>query len=204
MPDWRTLKMWYFTKRRDNRDDTVLLAVIDEFARDGLTFDSALNLCPELLVNAGQLTKRKPTAAEQADIDLGWEVAKRMGELDIGQSVAVKERAVLAVEAIEGTDRAIQRAGEFCRAVFHAEFGEGRRIDEPAIMAEIVASLNLDAASVLAVAQSEFVKMRLRRQTEEAQRLGVFGAPTFIAFDGELFWGNDRLERALVWANDGR
>ena len=57
-----------------------------------------------------------PRAAKNSDIAFGWELAKEMGRLDVGQSVAVKERAVLAVEAIEGTDRAIARAGELCRA----------------------------------------------------------------------------------------
>ena len=64
----------------------------------------------------GVLTRRPPTAREESDIAFGWELAKEMGRLDVGQSVAVKERAVLAVEAIEGTDRAIARAGELCRA----------------------------------------------------------------------------------------
>src|SRR6202030_3825017 len=79
-------------------------------------FESALTLCPELLVRPGVLTRRPPTAGEEADIAFGWELARAMGRLDVGQSVAVKDRAVLAVEAIEGTDRAILRAGELCRA----------------------------------------------------------------------------------------
>src|SRR5207249_2783720 len=83
---------------------------------DGMHFASALDLCPELLVRPGVLTRRRPTAREENDIAFGWELAREMGRLDVGQSVAVKERAVLAVEAIEGTDRAILRAGELCRA----------------------------------------------------------------------------------------
>ena len=116
LPDLRTLRWWYFGRRRDNRDDSILLSVIDEFAADGLRFESALTLCPELLVRPGVLTRRPPTAGEEADIAFGWDLAREMGRLDVGQSVAVKERAVLAVEAIEGTDRAILRAGELCRA----------------------------------------------------------------------------------------
>jgi len=64
--------------------------------------------------------------------------------------------------------------------------------------------LSVAAAPAFAAAQSEDNKTRLRVQTEEAQRLGVFGAPTFRTNDGELFWGNDRLERALLWAKQGR
>ena len=89
---------------------------------------------------------------------------------------------------------------DFCRAVFWEEFAEGRRIDQPETIGAILADLNADAASVLAAAQSDPVKDKLRAETAEAQRLDVFGAPTFITADGELFWGNDRLEAALVWA----
>lgn len=88
----------------------------------------------------------------------------------------------------------------FCRAVFRAEFGEGRRIDEPATLNAILSDLKVDPDTAFARAQSDANKNRLRSQTEEAQRLAVFGAPTFITPDGELFWGNDRLEAALVWA----
>ncbi len=116
LPDLRTVRWWH-RRRADNRDDTLLLSVIDEFAADGLKFVSALTLCPELLVRpAVALTRRPLTAGEKADIAFGWDLAREMGRLDVGQSVAVKERAVLAVEAIEGTDRAILRAGELCRA----------------------------------------------------------------------------------------
>jgi 2-hydroxychromene-2-carboxylate isomerase len=94
--------------------------------------------------------------------------------------------------------------GDFCRAVFRAEFAEGRRIDEAATVADILASLQRDAAPILALAQSEEIKARLRLQTEEASRLGIFGAPSFVTGDGELFWGNDRLERALAWTKQRR
>ena len=91
----------------------------------------------------------------------------------------------------------------FCRAVFRAEFADGRRIDDTAVIGEILTDLKLDPAAVLDAAQTEG-KQRLRQQTDEAQRRGIFGAPTFVASDGELFWGNDRLERALQWARTGR
>jgi len=92
----------------------------------------------------------------------------------------------------------------FCRSVFAAEFAEGRQIDDPAVIGGILARLAVEPAPVLAAAQGEENKARLRTETEEAQRLGIFGAPSFTTADGELFWGNDRLERALVWAKSGR
>jgi 2-hydroxychromene-2-carboxylate isomerase len=91
----------------------------------------------------------------------------------------------------------------FSIAVYRAQFADGRRIDESATLEAILTDLNVDAKAALAAAQSDGNKLRLRAQTEEAQRLGVFGAPTFITAGGELFWGNDRLEQALRWAKRG-
>jgi 2-hydroxychromene-2-carboxylate isomerase len=92
---------------------------------------------------------------------------------------------------------------QFCRAVFLAEFCEGRRIDDLAVVSDILARLNVEPEPVLDAARTDANKATLRAQTEEAQRLGVFGAPSFMTADGELFWGNDRLERALTWAKNG-
>jgi 2-hydroxychromene-2-carboxylate isomerase len=92
---------------------------------------------------------------------------------------------------------------DFCVAVFRAEFGAGRRIDDRATIADVLTGLKVDTDSVLQAAQADSNKAQLRQQTEKAQRHGVFGAPTFTTADGELFWGNDRLERALLWAQRG-
>ncbi len=89
---------------------------------------------------------------------------------------------------------------DFCRAVFNAEFGEGRRIDDLDVLAGLLADLGVDPASVMEAAQSQEIKTQLREQSEEALRLGLFGAPNFVTADGELFWGNDRMEEALGWA----
>ena len=89
---------------------------------------------------------------------------------------------------------------DFCRAVYACEFGEGRNIGEPESIAAVLETLGRNADAVMQEAQSDAVKGALRAQTEEAQRLGIFGAPSFVTADGELFWGNDRLEAALDWA----
>ena len=92
-------------------------------------------------------------------------------------------------------------AEDFCRAVYRAEFAEGRRIDRPETIREILSELNdVDPEKTLAAAQTSEIKDRLRAQTAEAQRLEIFGAPTFMTSDGEMFWGNDRLESAIAWA----
>jgi 2-hydroxychromene-2-carboxylate isomerase len=89
---------------------------------------------------------------------------------------------------------------DFCRAVFRAEFGEAGRIDDTATIARLLTLSGVDPEDVLAKAQSEPIKTQLRDETQAAQQLGIFGAPSFVTADGELFWGNDRLEQALAWA----
>lgn len=156
MPDLRMVRFYFFRKRKNNADDTLTLALIDEFAREGLACTSALELCPELLVRQGLLTRRPPTAREEADIEYGWELAKEMGRLDVGQSVAVRERAVLAVEAIEGTDAAIRRAGELCPSggfvvVKVAKPQQDMRFDVPTVGPSTIASMKAAGGRVLAV-----------------------------------------------------
>jgi 2-hydroxychromene-2-carboxylate isomerase len=88
---------------------------------------------------------------------------------------------------------------DFSRAVYRAEFGEAKDIGDEHVVSGILRDLGHDPQRVLEQAQSPRNKSRLRSSTEEAQRLGLFGAPSFVTADGELFWGNDRLEAALAW-----
>ena len=179
VPDARLVVAWLRHRRqRDNRDDSVMLSFIDEFARDGIRFESALDLCPELLVTPGVLTRRRPTAAEERDIAFGWELARAMGRLDVGQSVAVKERAVLAVEAIEGTDRMILRAGEFCRAggfvvVKVAKPSQDRRFDVPAVGTSTVETLRRAGGRVLAIEAGQTILLDQAETVASADRYGL-------------------------------
>lgn len=88
---------------------------------------------------------------------------------------------------------------EFCRAVFRAEFAEGLVISEQATIDGILVRMGIDTQAMVR-AQSDTNKAALRRETDEATKLEIFGAPTFVTADGEMFWGNDRLEQALAWA----
>lgn len=156
MPDVRMIKFWYHTLSGDHRDDSILLTLIAEFEKDGLNFGSALDYCPELLVKDGVLTRRAPSAKERTDIEFGWALAKEMGRLDVGQSVAIKEASALAVEAIEGTDRCIERAGQLCRAggwtlVKVAKPLQDMRFDVPTIGVSTIENLHRARARVLAI-----------------------------------------------------
>lgn len=88
----------------------------------------------------------------------------------------------------------------FTNATYRAQFGDRKNIGEQETVAAIVSGLGKDAGDVMTRAQSDANKLRLREQTEEAIGLGIFGAPSFVTPDRELFWGNDRLEDALDWA----
>jgi hypothetical protein len=148
--------MWLSLRGRDRKDDSILLATVDEFARDEIQIVSGLDYCPGLLVKPGCRTRRKPTRSEIRDIRFGWNLAKEMGGLDVGQSVAVKELATVAVEAIEGTDRAIERAGELCptggfTVVKVAKPQQDMRFDVPTIGPDTIRTLKRAGARALAV-----------------------------------------------------
>jgi DUF1009 family protein len=184
LPDWRTIRYWYNHRRRDNRDDSLLLGLIAEFLRDGLRFTSALDYCPELLVRTGLLTRRAPTKFEERDIAFGWDLAKEMGRLDVGQSVAVYERAVLAVEAIEGTDQAIARAGQLCRrggfvVVKVAKPQQDRRFDVPTVGCATIETMRQAGARVLAIEAGNTILLDEPETVALADRYGI----TIVAVD---------------------
>lgn len=103
--------------------------------------------------------------------------------------------ARIAIALPEGAPRA-----RFSRAVYRAEFAEGAQIAEPAVLAELLTREGQDAPALLAAASAAETKQALRAATKQAKAHGVFGAPTWRCADGEIFWGNDRLEEALAWA----
>ena len=158
-PDLRTIRAFlphFVTKRKDCRDDTLLGRVVALFAAEGIRLGPATDYVPELLVREGQLTRRGPSSAQLQDILFGWEIAKELGRLDVGQSVAVKNRAVLALEAVEGTDPCIRRAGSLCAAggftvVKVAKPRQDMRFDVPTVGLETLQTMVASGGRVLAV-----------------------------------------------------
>ncbi len=156
LPDWRFVRFYFFRKRPANNDDSLLLGLIAELRSEGLECMSPLEVCPELLAPEGVLTRRAPTAAEWRDIAYGWHLAREMGRLDVGQSVMVRERAVLAVEAIEGTDQAIERAGRLAGqrgfvVVKVAKPQQDLRFDVPTVGLHTIQTLARAGGRVLAI-----------------------------------------------------
>jgi DUF1009 family protein len=181
LPDWQFLKTFYphfVTLTRDRKDDTLLATVVAAFAAQGVAFGPATDLLPELLVKYGQLSGPRLSAGQRKDIEFGWQLAREMGRLDVGQSVAVKGRAVLAVEAVEGTDECIRRAGKLCPAggftvIKVAKPQQDMRFDVPTIGLGTLQSMVEAGGQVLAVEADRTILIDAPRFIEFAQRHGI-------------------------------
>ncbi len=115
IPDWRTARVWFWRVRHDKRSARLLMAVADELASGGITLLDARPYIPQDLAADGLMTKARPRADIIADVDFGWPLLRDINRLLVGQSLAVKDREVIAVEAMEGTDALIERAAALCK-----------------------------------------------------------------------------------------
>lgn len=150
-PDAEALRL--LAGLRDRRDDSILGAIADLLEKHGIRLLAQVDLLPELVGGLGVLGAVEPTAAQRADVAFGFGVAKALAGLDVGQTVVVKDGAVLAVEAIEGTDAAIRRAGEIAPgacAVKVAKPSQDPRFDVPTIGPDTLAALRDAKAALLA------------------------------------------------------
>ncbi|TWT42669.1 LpxI family protein [Botrimarina hoheduenensis] len=181
LPDWTAVRTFYpylISFTGDRRDDTLLTAFVEAFAAGGVIMGPATDYAPELLAPAGTLAGSSPGERDWADIRFGWELAKQMGGLDVGQSVCVKDRAVIAVEAIEGTDRCIARAGELCRSggftvVKVAKPRQDMRFDVPTVGVGTLESIRVAGGRRLVIEAGKTILLDRSRFAQEAERLGI-------------------------------
>ena len=152
-PDLKGLGLW--NKINVKQDDAILRAVAEGLAKEGIEVVASTGYLPELLFPKGVLTNKKPTRAQQDDIRFGWQMARAVGNLDIGQCIVVRNQTVLAVEAIEGTDAAIKRGGmlgkEKTVIIKLRKPNQDFRFDLPAVGITTIDSLLEAKAAVLAV-----------------------------------------------------
>jgi len=152
-PDLKGLGLW--NKIDIKQDDSILRAIADCLAKDGIEVVASTSYVPELLFPQGILTRKKLTKEQKNDIVFGWKIARAMGGLDIGQCVVVRNQTVLAVEAIEGTDAAIRRGGtlgkEKAVVVKLKKPNQDLRFDLPAVGEKTILSMLEVKAAVLAV-----------------------------------------------------
>jgi len=177
LPDWTSLRLW-FGRLSDKRNDTVLAAVADEFAKHGIIMQECIQYSAEHLAPQGVLTRIQPSESQRKDAEFGWRIAKELGRLDIGQSVAVKETEVVAVEAIEGTDRMIERAGLLVprggwTMVKVSKPNQDMRFDVPTVGPETIAKLKTHGARMLVVEAGKTVMIDRQQMIAEAERAGI-------------------------------
>lgn len=178
-PDWRTLKL--VLKLKTLNDDELLRGIAKELENEGIKISGCQEFLPELLPSEGQLTSRGLTEQETVDANIGIRAAKMIGMLDIGQSVFVKRQMVIAVEAIEGTDAAIQRAGslngrnkdysitmvKFCKP------NQDLRLDLPSIGVNTIKNMHENKISALVVTANQTLFLEPQEIITHANKLGI-------------------------------
>ncbi len=174
-PDLRAIKLLW--KLKDRSDDTVMLAITGELEKDGIRLLETTSFSSGLLAPEGCITKKQPTKAQWKDIEWGYDMAKEVGRLDIGQTVVVKEQAVMAVEAIEGTDEAIKRGGKLAGAgavvIKTAKPGQDLRFDVPAVGLSTINSMIEAEAFVLAVEAGATLFLEKEEIIAQAEEAGI-------------------------------
>ncbi len=181
MPDLTCLRAFFsivVTHQYDQRDDSLLGAVVRSYQQRGLEIVSGTDFAPQLLAEEGVLTRRQPTNSQRKDIHFGWTIAKQMGQLDIGQSVTVRDQAILAVEALEGTDACIERTGVLCpRGGFSlvkvAKPQQDRRFDLPTIGTQTIDRLRKAGGRCIAVEAGQTIIVDREQVIQAADKAGI-------------------------------
>lgn len=179
LPDWRALRIWYWRLRgKDKRNDSVLRAIADEFASGGIILEDSTMYCNEHLAGEGVMTRTQPSATNKADIAFGWPMVLEVGRLDIGQAIAVREREIIAVEAIEGTAEMIKRAGQLCKKggwtlLKAAKPNQDMRFDVPCVGPDTIESLKRNGAACLAVEKNKTIIIDKPDTLALADKLGI-------------------------------
>lgn len=188
LPDFKGLTLWSKIDRR--QDDAILRAVATTLEEEGIRVLASTCYLDHLFFPQGLLTKKKPSSDQMDDVRFGWNVAREIGRLDIGQCVVVRDRSVLAVEAIEGTDAAIRRGGELAGSgavvVKLKKPGQDFRFDLPATGVKTIETLASVKGAVLAVESGQSLIFDREAMVEAANRAGIVVVGVSEDEQGEL------------------
>ncbi len=178
LPDLRALTLWYRTLRHDHRSATLLTALANNLAKDGLVLIDSTTFIPESLAVDGVMTRRAPTAEQASDIAFAWPLVRTLGDLDIGQALAVREKDIIAVEAVEGTDAMIARAGQLCRKkgwtlLKTARRDHDMRADVPTIGVSTIEGLHAAGGGCIALGVGRVILVDRPAVIALADKLGI-------------------------------
>ena len=175
LPDFKGLTLW--NKIDVRLDDAILRAVAQTLEEEGIRVIASTCYLDHLFFPQGLLSRKKPSTAQMEDIRFGWSIARAVGRLDIGQCVVVRDRSVLAVEAIEGTDAAIRRGGELAGSgavvVKLKKPDQDFRFDLPATGEKTIATLAAVKGAVLAVEAGQSLLFDRAAMVRAADRAGI-------------------------------
>lgn len=178
VPDLTTARAWYTRLRHDRRSHAVLKAIADELDRKGVQLIDSTIPIPDQLAEPGVMTATQPTREQRADIELVWPMLAELLRLDIGQSLTVRDRDVISVEAVEGTDRMIERTGDLCKRggwtmVKGARAQHDRRSDVPTVGLRTIEHMHRHGGRCLAIAAGDVIMLDRVKMIERADELGV-------------------------------
>ncbi len=178
MPDLTGLLLWYRTLRHDRRDATVLTAIANELEKSGVTLIDSTTHIQNHLAGSGVLGNVIPKPKQYEDIDFGWPLLTQSASLHIGQSIAVRDGDVLAVEAIEGTAALIERAGSLCKKsgwilLKTAAKDHDMRADVPSIGTRTIEQVSKAGCNCIAVGTGRVILLDAPSVIESANKAGV-------------------------------
>ncbi len=177
-PDWRAARIWLMRVKHDKRTATLLKALADELAAGGITLIDGRPYVPDSLATEGILTRAKPTAAIQRDIEFSWPLLKRLNELLIGQALTCMDREIIAVEAVEGTDRLIERTGAFCKRkgwvlCKASNPNQDMRFDVPTVGVKTIENLHQHGGGALVLEAQRTIMLDRQQLLARADELGI-------------------------------
>ncbi len=179
LPDWRAFRIYYWRLRNKNKlTDSLLCALADELASGGIILENSIMYCKEHLATTGMITAEPLQPSIEGDIEFGWEIVKKLGELDIGQAIAVKEKEVIAIEAIEGTAEMIKRAGRFCKSggwtlIKASKPQQDMRFDVPCVGPDTIRSLTENGGKCLVIEADKTIMIDKSETIKLANQLGI-------------------------------
>lgn len=178
IPDWAAARAWYTYLRKDKRSHAVLKAVANELDRWGVTLLDSTAPIPDEMSDLGIMTRKAPNAEQMQDVEFGWPLLAHSLRLDIGQALAVRELDVISVEAVEGTDRMIERTGRLCKArgwtlLKGARLGHDKRSDVPTVGPNTVRTVHANGGGCIALAAGEVIMLEKAEMIRLADKLNV-------------------------------